>query len=107
MTAKTLARERQTEEGVRDITARNVAKVVRYRENGEEELEGLVRQMGRVGLVGREGWEGVGGWEREDRKRIMRVVWERESSRKGLRDPGSGRRTPRIGEDNRELPGLR
>ena len=107
MTAKTLARERETEEGVRDITARNVAKVVRYRKDGEEELESLVRKMGRVERGRREGWEGVGGWKREDKRRMSRVVWEREHSRKGVRDPDSGRRVQKMGNENRELPGLR
>ena len=96
---------------MRDITARNVAKVIRYRKDGEEELESLVRTMGRVGLKGREGgregWEGVGGWEGEDARRRRKVVWEREHSRKGVRDPDSGRRAPRRGEDDKELPGMR
>ncbi|KAL8720239.1 MAG: hypothetical protein Q9225_002871 [Loekoesia sp. 1 TL-2023] len=48
MTAKTLMRERATEEGVREITARNVQKVTRYRENGMEELEKEVRRMERA-----------------------------------------------------------
>ena len=109
MTAKTLARERSTEHGVRDITARNVAKVIRYRKDGEEELEGLVRRMRRVNLRGkrREGWELVEGWDKEDGREMKRVVWEREHSRKGVRDPDSGRRVPRIGEEDREVPGLR
>ena len=109
MTAKTLVRERQTETGVRDITARNVAKVVRYRKDGEEELESLVRKMGKVGLSGgrREGWEGVGGWGVEDARKRRRVEWERKHSRKGVRDPNSGRRVPKVGYEDRELPGLR
>lgn len=42
MTAKTLARERATEEGVRDLTAKNVRKVTRFRPGGEQELEKMV-----------------------------------------------------------------
>ena len=45
MTAKTLIRERATEEGVREITAQNVKKVTRYREGGIEELERTVRRL--------------------------------------------------------------
>ncbi len=109
MTAKTLARERQSEHGVRDITARNVAKVIRYRKDGEEELESLVRSMRKVNLRGRkrEGWELMEGWDKEDKRERRRVVWEREHSRKGVRDPDSGRRVPRSGEEDKELPGLR
>ena len=45
MTAKTLVRERETEGGIRESTARNVRKVTRYREGGEEELEKTVRAL--------------------------------------------------------------
>lgn len=45
MTAKTLVRERASEEGVREITARNVAKVTRFREGGMGALE---REVGRL-----------------------------------------------------------
>lgn len=45
MTAKTLVRERASEEGVREITARNVAKVTRFREGGVAALE---REVGRL-----------------------------------------------------------
>ena len=45
MTAKTLVRERATEEGVREITARNVQKVTRFRSGGMEELERSVRKV--------------------------------------------------------------
>lgn len=45
MTAKTLVRERATEAGVRDITARNVIKVTRFREGGERELEMTVKRL--------------------------------------------------------------
>ena len=42
MTAKTLVKERAAEGGIRERTAKNIAKVTRYRENGEEELEKAV-----------------------------------------------------------------
>lgn len=62
MTAKSLVRERKGEGGVRDITARNVEKVTRFREGGVEALEKMVRRMetaeGVEGRVEREGWEG-------------------------------------------------
>lgn len=45
MTAKTLVRERATEEGIREITARNVQKVTRFREGGMEELERTVKKV--------------------------------------------------------------
>lgn len=45
MTAKTLVRERATEGGVREITARNIQKVTRYRAGGMEELERTVRKV--------------------------------------------------------------
>ena len=48
MTAKTLVRERASEEGVRELTAKNVQKVTRYREGGMEDLEKEVRRMEKV-----------------------------------------------------------
>ncbi len=47
MTAKTLVRERAEDKdaGMRELTARNVAKVTRYRPNGQEELEEKVREL--------------------------------------------------------------
>ena len=45
MTAKTLVKERAMEEGVRDMTAKNVIKVTRFRERGKEELERTVRAL--------------------------------------------------------------
>ena len=45
MTAKTLVRERATEAGVRDLTAKNILKVTRFRPGGEEALEETVRRL--------------------------------------------------------------
>lgn len=50
MTAKTLVRERSergggVEGGVREITARNVQKVTRFRKNGLWDLEQEVRRL--------------------------------------------------------------
>lgn len=46
MTARTIARERSEGRDVNKMTARNIDKVTRFRKDGEEELEGLVRKMG-------------------------------------------------------------
>ena len=45
MTAKTLARERESEGGVRELTAKNARKVTRFRPNGERELERTVEAL--------------------------------------------------------------
>ncbi|KAL2071586.1 hypothetical protein VTL71DRAFT_12821 [Oculimacula yallundae] len=50
MTAKTLARQRKEGEEMNEMTARNVEKVTRYRENGKDDLEKMVKQMGNFGL---------------------------------------------------------
>jgi large subunit ribosomal protein L17 len=50
MTAAALARQRETDEGVRDLTLRNVKKVTRYRKGGEEELEQMVESLRKVGF---------------------------------------------------------
>ncbi|KAL8797359.1 MAG: hypothetical protein Q9195_000514 [Heterodermia aff. obscurata] len=62
MTAKTLVRERATEGGVREITARNVQKVTRFRDGGMEELERTVR------TVEAEAWKAVEEEEEEEKK---------------------------------------
>lgn len=45
MTAKTLMRERASAEGIREITAKNIKKVTRFREGGVEALEREVRRL--------------------------------------------------------------
>lgn len=46
MTAKTLVRERATEDGiVRPLTAKNIKKVTQFRPGGEEDLERTVRAL--------------------------------------------------------------
>lgn len=45
MTAKTLVRERASEGSIRDVTARNIAKVTRFRPGGEAELENTVKML--------------------------------------------------------------
>lgn len=62
MTAKTLVRERRNEKGdggvegggVREITARNVQKVTRFRKNGLWDLEQEVKRLEKLER-GREG----------------------------------------------------
>ena len=102
MTAKSIAHERSSGVGLRDITARNVAKVTRYRKNGAKELERLVKSMGTWRREKREGYEmRETGKEMEERKRGWAEkrgeVWERRHPH-GERDPNSGRR--RGGEDD-------
>jgi len=48
MTAKTLVRERATEDGVRELTAKNVVKVTRFRPGGQGELEKKVQELENV-----------------------------------------------------------
>ena len=93
MTAKTLVRERQHENGgIREITARNVAKVTRFREGGERELERTVRRLETMAGLGggeeREGWESWPAVREEER----RVEGEKRDERRDVRDPNSGRR---------------
>ena len=59
-------RERRGEGGVREVTARNVGKVTRFREGGEEALEREVRRVERE-LVDEDGGE------RERRESVEQV----------------------------------
>ena len=45
ITAKTLAKERHSETGVREMTAKNIRKVTQFRPNGEQQLEELVDRL--------------------------------------------------------------
>ena len=116
MTAKTLVRERAGDDGIREITARNVAKVTRFRENGEEELERTVRRLETMKGFGKEakgveeeeedddddGKEERDPWEpfarMKQREREMedeeRPLTERErrEQKRTKRDPNTGRR---------------
>lgn len=109
MTAKTLVRERASDEGIREITARNVAKVTRFREGGEKELQRTVSRLETMKRLGKEGREeeevaekdGREPWEpfprmrqrkreKEDEERLMT---EREKKERWMkRDPNTGRR---------------
>ena len=107
--------------GIRDITARNVVKVTRFRPGGEEELERTVRRLETMAGLNEEG-EGVGLGEKEKKEREERrkkregreawepfarmrrrereeadegralTVWEKRETRRVGRDPDSGRR---------------
>ena len=120
MTAKTLVRERASDGGIREITARNVAKVTRYRENGEDDLERTVRRLETMKGFAKGGEEDEDEDEDEDDEeedtREKREPWEpfprmvqrarekrdeqrpwteREKREKTMkRDPNSGRRLP-------------
>ncbi|KAI4199350.1 MAG: hypothetical protein LQ346_002587 [Caloplaca aetnensis] len=67
MTAKTLVRERTTEEGIREITARNVGKVTRYRPDGFQELEKEVKRM--EANVGDQAFRENAKWKVDERPR--------------------------------------
>ena len=45
MTAKTIVKERTSEGGIRELTAKNIAKVTRFRVGGQEELEKAVKAL--------------------------------------------------------------
>ena len=113
MTAKTLVRERQSEGGIRDITARNVAKVTRFREGGEEELEKMVRRLETAKGLEKDAEDGKGEeeedeevrepWDKfsrlrersskkEDEQRESKSWQEQRNERRKKRDPNSGRR---------------
>lgn len=55
MTARTLAQLRVEGKEVNDMTAGNIAKVTRYRENGEHDLEEMVRKFRNLSAEGDEG----------------------------------------------------
>ena len=108
MTAKTLVRERASEAGnIREITARNVSKVTRFRENGEEELERVVRRLESMGRV-EDGEEGKVEEEEEEKKKKKGKVEEREPwepfarMRKRARDKAEDER-PLTGREKWDL----
>ncbi|KAH8596430.1 ribosomal protein L17 [Bisporella sp. PMI_857] len=48
MTARTIARQRKEGQEMNEMTKRNIEKVVRYRKNGEKELEDMVQKMSKL-----------------------------------------------------------
>ena len=95
MTAKTLVRERASDEGIREITARNVAKVTRFRENGEAELEKTVRRL--------ETMKGLGGEEEVEAETDEREPWETfprmKQRRRDMEDETRPRKMDRVERD--------
>lgn len=49
-------------EGLRDLTAKNMAKVTRYRKNGVDEFEALVGRMKKMGFGNEEAGKKLDGW---------------------------------------------
>lgn len=59
MTARTIAHVRSKGQDINDMTAANIAKVTRYRQRGEEDLEELIQKFDRLAQEGDEGVEVV------------------------------------------------
>ena len=59
LTAKTIANLRRKGRDLNDMTKANVAKVTRYRTNGEQELDAMVKRFQRLAEQGDEGVEEV------------------------------------------------
>jgi len=55
MTARTIAKARAGSRDINDMTAANIAKVTRFRQNADTELEEMVERFGRLEDVGDEG----------------------------------------------------
>jgi hypothetical protein len=69
MTAKTVANLHQKGHTINQMTAANIAKVTRFRKNGEEELEALVdkfEKLGEADMLGIEEKTGMEGFLEED-----------------------------------------
>lgn len=59
MTARTIARARSRGQEINDMTAANIAKVTRYRENAEQELEEMVAKFEDLEAAGDHGLEEI------------------------------------------------
>jgi len=57
MTARTIARVREQGKSINDMTAGNIAKVTRFRKDGETELERMVARFERLNAAGDGGVE--------------------------------------------------
>ena len=55
MTARTIARLREKGHELNDITAGNIRKVTRFREDGEDALEDMVQKFEKLSAEGDEG----------------------------------------------------
>ena len=54
MTARTIARQRERGEEMNEMTKKNMEKVVRYREDGEEEMEDMIAKLGKLKVGNRD-----------------------------------------------------
>ena len=59
MTAKTIANVRDKGNAINDMTAANIQKVIRYRQNGEQDLEDMVAKFETLAADGDHGVEEV------------------------------------------------
>lgn len=59
MTARTVARLRREGKPINDMTAGNIAKVTRFRPEGERDLEEMVAKFDNLEAVGETGFEKV------------------------------------------------
>ncbi len=59
MTAKTIANVREKGNQINDMTAANIQKVTRYRPDGEQDLEEMVRKFETLAMEGDRGVEEV------------------------------------------------
>jgi len=59
MTARTIAKVRADGKDINDMTAGNISKVTRYRENGKEELEEMIQRFERLKAEGDEGGDSI------------------------------------------------
>lgn len=55
MTARTIAKARGNGQDINDMTAANIAKVTRFRQNADTDLEEMVERFGRLEAEGDEG----------------------------------------------------
>lgn len=54
MTARTIATTKKEGRPISDMTARNIEKVTKYRQNGEQELRQMVKEMSKLGIRDRD-----------------------------------------------------
>lgn len=85
MTARTIARERALDGEIREVTLRNIAKVTRFREGGEEALQRMVSAV-----------ETASGFEEK-------VDGEREEIERRRRAGGDGGRADVVEVEEEEL----
>lgn len=57
MTARTIARQRKRGEEMNEMTKKSLEKVIRYREDGEEEMEKMITKLGTLQVGNRDNAE--------------------------------------------------